>query len=622
MELFKKFNLSGKIIAVSIMASLAVLSIGFSVIVDREEMNMMMMVKEHSEIISASIRENVRNNYSNIESNLDYLQSYAESLSERKDVIHLELLDHDAIVIAHTDRKMIGEVATQEHMSYVKKVLKNGNIVEHADKKEGTFTIFAPVSHAGKNQENRIVGVIELVMRLHDDIPAIRKTVREIISIANINMARLFFDMEAGVENLQNTSESLALVKDVIHLELIDKNLNIIAHTQADRVGKKPLKRHLLSIEKVFETGIEQTDMDTKLQQYTRFIPIAKNKEDEIAIVAELVMDMRHALHGISEMRLSMITTAGIMALIIIITLTLFLGRIVILPVHRLTNAAESVSEGNLDVNVKVDSQDELGILAESFNRMTLDLKVYREKLESAKDSAEEANRLKSLFIANVNHEIGSPLQSILGLSQLIKEGMCNDKEEEMKFINDIVVSAFHLQGLMKGLLSLSIIETGKRPANINIYRIGEILDRVRQITWMQAKEKNLELIIKYEDSEKNPAVYCDSIHLQEALVNFVSNAIKFTDKGSITIRIECLRHEGKMHIDITDTGIGIEEKYLNDIFEPFMQASGEKKRGGAGLGLSIAKELVTGMGGSVSVHSDGLGKGTTFRIVLSLPEE
>jgi len=250
--------------------------------------------------------------------------------------------------------------------------------------------------------------------------------------------------------------------------------------------------------------------------------------------------------------------------------------------------------------------------------RNVAERKQAEKELKEAKMTAEKANEAKTRFVAKTNHELRNPLTSMISMLKLIVSDMCESRGQEKEFIKNVYNSSVHLRGLIEHLLDLSVIESGRLKMNMRSVRIDELLELVRQITWIGAKEKGLELTFVCDFAEKNRMIYCDPDRMRELLVNLVNNAIKFTEKGSVNVACR-VPDEGEMRtLEIIDTGIGIEPEKLKEVFNPFVQAEGNL-RGGAGLGLTLAKKYVSAMGGGISIESKGLGLGA--KVTLSLPQ-
>lgn len=231
-----------------------------------------------------------------------------------------------------------------------------------------------------------------------------------------------------------------------------------------------------------------------------------------------------------------------------------------------------------------------------------------------------EVERLKSTFVAIVSHELRTPLNAVLGYAEMFKEavyGPMNDKQVNMA--NRIITNTQRLLGLINDLLDQAQMEAGKLTINNGVVKPSELLENLHGLLDKTASDKNLSLTSEMDDTLPETLIG-DSARLQQILVNLVTNAIKFTDKGNVSVRLFHVPDFMKWGIEVTDTGRGIPQAELPHIFDTFRQVEGAATRtkGGFGLGLAIVKQLVNLMNGDVKVASE-LDMGTIFTITLPL---
>ena len=236
--------------------------------------------------------------------------------------------------------------------------------------------------------------------------------------------------------------------------------------------------------------------------------------------------------------------------------------------------------------------------------------KQFSEQVETAK-KLREVDKLKDEFLASMSHELRTPLNSIIGFADVMLEGLdgeLNDRmEEDVRLIRQ---SGDHLRELIGDILDMSKIGAGKmdlRFESIDMVQMGNDIMKTAQPL---AQEKSLELLLDVEDTV--PLIEADRTRLRQVLWNMMGNAIKFTEKGSVTLRIATKADH--LLISVKDTGIGIKETHIPIVFEQFRQVDGSMERaaGGAGLGMPISKRLVELHGGEIWAESV-LGQGSTF---------
>jgi PAS domain S-box-containing protein len=226
---------------------------------------------------------------------------------------------------------------------------------------------------------------------------------------------------------------------------------------------------------------------------------------------------------------------------------------------------------------------------------------------ERATEKAEESTKLKEAFLANMSHEIRTPMNAIIGFSDILSKRKLGEQEKE--YVRTIKSAGENLLTIINDILDISKIEAGMMTFEENNFSVEEIFKSLNVMMMEKAKEKNLELSFTC-DADVPDSLFGDPTRLTQIIINLTGNAIKFTQKGKVTVNVKVLTNEEEntlLEFSITDTGIGIPQDKLEQIFERFRQAESHttRKYGGTGLGLSIAKQLVELQGGTLTVASE-----------------
>lgn len=315
--------------------------------------------------------------------------------------------------------------------------------------------------------------------------------------------------------------------------------------------------------------------------------------------------------------------------------LGVYTSRWITLPILKLQQASEAIAAGKLDQSVKVQGIDEIEALAGAFNQMAGQLRSSFTELEDrveartaelqiAKVAADNANHAKSEFLANMSHELRTPLNGILGYAQILQRDPTLT-EKGHKGASIIQQCGNHLLMLINDVLDLSKIEARKMELVPSDFHLPSFLDSVADICRIRAEQKGIAFI--YEADPNLPAGICaDEKRLRQVLLNLLGNAIKFTDKGSVTLLIERVIETessdfSNLRFSVKDTGVGMADSQLEKIFLPFEQVGDSKKQAeGTGLGLAISTKIVELMGAQLAVQSQ-VGVGSTFWFQVPLAE-
>lgn len=359
--------------------------------------------------------------------------------------------------------------------------------------------------------------------------------------------------------------------------------------------------------------------------------------QDNLQWVLLYQYPIRKVFEAVTNARLVVIIlTLG--ALLLAVLVAVIFTRTITRPVQMLAHTATEISRGNLTAPIPVvKTHDEINELANAFSTMSRELQTFytdlenrvtertkelataNQSLEEARRKTEEVSKAKSIFLSNMSHELRTPLNVVIGYtsSMLTMPQMYNGVtlpdiyRQDIQLIKD---NGNYLLGLITDILDLSKIEAGKLELRPTVVDLAEIFRGVVSTSLGLLKDKPIQIIS--EIPHNLPRVWGDPLRVRQIVLNLMSNAVKFTDTGSITLRAElesqCVR------ISVTDTGIGIPEKALTTIFDRFQQASTDtdKQYGGTGLGLDISKRLSIMHGGDLTVRSEE-GRGSSFSFTL-----
>lgn len=456
-----------------------------------------------------------------------------------------------------------------------------------------------------RNQTNHVINSIDILSKLNE----------ELYSAAGAAYAKFTLNEKNSINRFENSK-----FKIISNL----KKLKAIVYSQHSVKQQKDF----IDLENLIHIRLNTLDMMLEFDDPINELPdIVSEGRNAVLIALKKFSEIRKEDEDILEQKMNALEQYRLKLELSVLTSVLFgfLGGIIAMyifttsSIKRIKKIEDKVRLINPDHKyLDYKTSDEISRLELIYDDAVEKINDYASKLKDMKEKAVLESKSKSMFVAQMSHEIRTPLTGITGMLQLAE---ISDSKEEIKgYLKYAMESSLQLSRLLSDILDLSHVESGKLSLVMAPFNLIDSINKVKTTFDQVASNKGLYLDLKIAD-HINKDYFSDSTRFQQILSNLVGNSIKFTEKGGITIEaniVESLTSADRILFSVSDTGIGMNDKQTKKLFEPFVQGehSSERNHMGAGLGLSIVKQLITMLGGNMSIVSEP-DKGTKIFFTL-----
>ena len=415
--------------------------------------------------------------------------------------------------------------------------------------------------------------------------------------------------VEGKFEEIQQKTRRLADKLD-LRITVVEKAGRVLGDSEKEPSLMENHSNRLEIIE-AFENGFGQSTRFSETLNYNmKYVAVRVGRDDRILGVVRFAVPLSQVQ---PEIRIiyRVVLFGAIAAVAITLIVAYFLSRSITLPIRQMQVTAHQIAKGDFGRRVRIKSKDELGELAVSLNTMADEL---QQKMENLK----RLDRMRTDFVANVSHELKTPLTLIKGYIETLEDRAMDDKNAATKFISIIKEHADRLGHIVDDLLSLSELELSDDSVHKTEFDLKILIDEVSLGFGHALAEKKQKLTVSSEGGDFR--IKADRDKIEQVLVNLIDNAIKYT-KESGCIELSLIEHDRAVIVNVRDDGIGIPKEHRDRIFERFYRVDKARSRelGGTGLGLSIVKHIVLAHNGKITIESE-LNKGT--KISVTLPKE
>ena len=415
--------------------------------------------------------------------------------------------------------------------------------------------------------------------------------------------------LEHKNEDIQRKIETLAGKLD-LRITVVDTQGKVLGDSDKDPALMENHKDRLEIAEAVEKGFSQSTRFSDTLNCSMKYVAVRVDDSGNTLGVVRFALPLSAVQLQIQHIY-RVVLLGAIVAVVIALTVAYFLSHSITFPISRMQDAAQRIAKGDFSRKVKIKSKDELGELAKSLNTMAAEL---QQKMENLK----QMDRVRTDFVANVSHELKTPLTLIKGYIETLQDRAIHDKEKAQRFIAIIKEHANRLENIIEDLLSLSELELSKDCLNKTEFDLKKLIDEAALSFGYTLDTKRQILSIDQQGDDFR--IKADRDKIEQVIVNLIDNAVKYTNEAG-QINILLLEQQNEITITIRDNGIGIPKEDIDRVFERFYRVDKARSRelGGTGLGLGIAKHIVLAHNGQISIESE-INKGT--KVLVGLPKD
>ena len=414
--------------------------------------------------------------------------------------------------------------------------------------------------------------------------------------------------LENKNEDIQRKIEALAEKLD-LRITVVDMQGKVLGDSEKAPSLMESHKDRLEIVEAVEEGFGQSIRFSDTLNYNMKYVAIRVDDSGSTLGIVRFALPLSEVQLRVQHIY-RVVLLGAIIAVVIAFTVAYYLSRSITFPISRMQEAAHRIAKGDFSRKVNIKSKDELGELAKSLNIMASEL---QQKMENLK----RMDRVRTDFVANVSHELKTPLTLIKGYIETLEDRAINDTEKARKFISIIKDHAKRLENIIEDLLSLSELELSKDCLSKTEFDLKKLTDEITLSFGYALDTKRHMLSIDQQGDDFK--IKADKDKIEQVIVNLIDNAVKYTNEGG-QINIYILDQQNDITVTIRDNGIGIPKEDVDRVFERFYRVDKARSRelGGTGLGLGIAKHIILAHNGEISIESE-INKGT--KVLIRLPK-